>query len=444
MEIMADEGSKQNLNRSVGTPEARAQKGIFNPAFNRWLLGLCVIQFALLIAITLKEWGPSHSSEQQPGTAGHASAKTAFSGQNREPFFQGHPGPWGHLEYARINIEPPDEFISPDGQVPEKERWFFAGYTRTKLLALFNTSGLTPPQRSELLNNAPWQEDTNGIFVTPGDKLILDMSPEARTQIYSVLAESPQNDFQFWPCVFRNGGINDWFQDSGLSDTTLALVKRLVYRRGSALCFSDVPEVTSRISSVVERRRLEKTLSRNSTILMKLRVGPSTDVQALMAYWVKDGRHKDIEPLLTSLTMVPGGMTIDVVHLLPPFARKHLNTYPDPSPSDHAPDCYWSAMNFFNDPPDDRYYDDAAWRAELQRDYSVVTNATYGDLVFLLRPDSSPIHAAVYIADDVVFTKNGANYRQPWMLVKMEDLMARYIQPFPVQVAIFHSNKRGG
>ncbi len=35
-------------------------------------------------------------------------------------------------------------------------------------------------------------------------------------------------------------------------------------------------------------------------------------------------------------------------------------------------------------------------------------------------------HSAVYLADDLVFTKNGNNYRQPWMLMHIANLLATY------------------
>jgi hypothetical protein len=152
---------------------------------------------------------------------------------------------------------------------------------------------------------------------------------------------------------------------------------------------------------------------------------------------------KDIGPLFDSLTKVRNSVTIDVLHLLPPFARKRVNSYPAPlAAGQRPPDCYWSAFNFFNDPPDDRYFDDQVWREELQKEFQFVEQPTFGDLVFLTRPDGVPIHCAVFIADDVVFTKNGANLRQPWKLMKMEDMLARYPEDFPLRVAFFHSAKR--
>jgi hypothetical protein len=49
----------------------------------------------------------------------------------------------------------------------------------------------------------------------------------------------------------------------------------------------------------------------------------------------------------------------------------------------------------------------------------------------------------VFIADDVVFTKNGANLQQPWKLMKMEDLLARYPEDYPLRVAMFRLKVQG-
>ena len=66
-------------------------------------------------------------------------------------------------------------------------------------------------------------------------------------------------------------------------------------------------------------------------MLVQLRVKPQTDVEALATYWGQGRRSKDVRPLLQSLVRVPGGATIDIVHLLPPLPRALLYTYPLPS-----------------------------------------------------------------------------------------------------------------
>ena len=54
-----------------------------------------------------------------------------------------------------------------------------------------------------------------------------------------------------------------------------------------------------------------------------------------------------------------------------------------------------------------------------------------GDVMFLATPNDAVIHAAVYIADDIVFTKNGESYTQPWILMHMEDMMDTYAVKHP-------------
>lgn len=435
---MAEPDPSQDKTRDL-TAEMNRQRlsaSILATRSGRLLLGLCLLQFVLLGWLALRSSQPP-SPEAKPASA--IRSNTADAARSNA-LSHGKPGPWGVLEYVTITIEPPDEFVPVDDRIFEKTRWVFGGHTREQVAALFNTCGLTPAQRADLFNPAIWGEDTNAIVVSPGPDLILKLNQSARTQIYSVLAQDGRNDFQMWPYTFRKGGFDAWFRHSGLSDATVALIERLVYLRGSSLCFSDLPEAFSQIPNIPERRRLVKTLSRNATVLMKLRITPDSDIKALTAYWKGTWRAKDIEPLLQSLTEVPGGASIDVAQLLPPFARKRLNTYPIQDPSTPATDCYWTAMNFFHDPADDHYYNPGVWQSELNANYTVVAQPTYGDVILFLRPDNLPIHAVVFIADDVVFTKNGGNDRQPWLLMKWDDLFARYPQNDTIRPVIFHRN----
>jgi len=53
-----------------------------------------------------------------------------------------------------------------------------------------------------------------------------------------------------------------------------------------------------------------------------------------------------------------------------------------------------------------------------------------GDIVLFSTASSTiPIHAAVYIADDLLFTKNGGVYWSPWMLTTLDELKKMYTRP---------------
>ncbi len=412
----------------------RRGASVFFPPFHLvWLV--CVAQFILLLVLAFAFW---RSPALPSGRRGALATPVAGSS---DLYLEGRPGPWGQLEYARIVLEPSDEFIPTNGQVLGPTRWFFESYTRPALGEFFDRCGLTTAQLTSLKNPAIWQDKPNGIEVAPGDDLILSLGEPARERIYSVLARSRMNLLHLWPFKSRASTVDEWFAQSGLSTRTLALLKQLTYLRNGHLCFSDLYVLYPRIPTDEERRRLIKTLARTPALMVKLQIKPDSDVDELADYWAKGLRSKDIQTLLESLTNFPGGMTIDVTHLLPPFARKRLYTFPVPamnSPEVGWPDCNWTAMNFFNDPPDDRFYNPDVWGSELEKNYTKVRQATFGDLIVFYRPDGFPIHMAVFIADDIVFTKNGSSSWHPWTLMKWDDLIADYTLDYSPQYIIFH------
>lgn len=411
-------------------------RGLFRQPWGRWLLFFAIAELLLLLALTWL-WNDRSSRTQR------VARPRPYSADHHEPHFAGQPGPWGELEYVRINIEPPDDFVRVDENNEVQTRWFFANRTRAQVESIFDGCALPATVWTALGDQSCWRDEPGGVLVVPPDDAVAALPATARAHLYGLLASDKRNDLQALPFVYRQGGLEDWLGGSGLGSNTLALVRQLVYVRGTALCFSDLPLLNVRVPNPEERHHVIKTLSRTSTLLMKVRVRPDSDVAALTAYWARGWHVKDVGPLLESLTRVPGSITVDAAHLLPPFARQRINSYPPPlRPGEPPPDCYWTAFNFFNDTPDDRYFDDAIWRKELQELYQRVETPTFGDLLFLVRPDGVPIHAAVFIADDVVFTKNGANPRQPWKLMKLEDMLARYPAEEPLRVAYFRSLAR--
>ena len=71
--------------------------------------------------------------------------------------------------------------------------------------------------------------------------------------------------------------------------------------------------------------------------------------------------------------------------------------------------------------------------------YQVARPTLYGDIVFLLDDRGEAVHSAVHIAADIVFTKNGNNYAQPWMLMHLKDLLSMYTTDNPPQVVVYRS-----
>ena len=355
--------------------------------------------------------------------------------------FKSDPGPWGDLEYVPIVLETPDEFLSVTRQANYQSLWTFQHFSPAQLHSLFRGAGLAPEEEAWLQDEHHWQASTNGVVVSPPPELVQSLNRSAREKIYNTLAQCGGNALHEMPMTHRLAGFDDWFKHSGLSPNTIAMTKSLLYQRGNAWCLSDWPVLLRQIESPAEQHRLLKTVSRQSTLLGRIRVHRDTDVEKLVSYWGRGGRSKDIRALLESLTRVEDGATLDIVHLLPRFARARLYTYPFPanSPSTRTPNCFWTSMNFFsNQNPTDRFHDPETMLKVLEKDYFPVEESyLLGDVLLLSKPDGSLVHAAVFIADDVVLTKNGAHHTQPWMLAQMDDLAASYPSVTPLKMRAF-------
>jgi hypothetical protein len=345
------------------------------------------------------------------------------------------PGPWGRLLYANVMIDIPDEFIvlPPADQPPV--RWFFQDYDRDRVVELFKSAGISQAQIAKWLTEDAWQSSANGTWVTVCDDMVLSLTPEARSKIYCTIIAFAENADQMDPAWFRPETLDRELSESGLAPSSIKLLKSLLYRNGSSLLlFADKDVALRQLHDDEEKRLFINAISRKATLMARLKIDADTDVNALAAYWGVTGNRKDILPLMNSLQRVEGGWNLNLIYLMPRFIREHLYKYPSPSTDPQAPkqDCFWSAFNAFGTEIDDRFSDMQYARQVLVRDYYTIAQPSQlGDLVFLADSDNQAMHVAVYIADDVVFTKNGFHFTQPWILMHLNDMVETYSARLP-------------
>ncbi len=344
------------------------------------------------------------------------------------------PGPWGNIMLTRISIEMPNELVFFDAEGPPAVQWFVGGCNRPQALERFRQAGLTAEQFEQLSDPTIWREEPPGAWATPPESLVLDLSPAARAHIYNQLAVFPENEAQRSAFTYRPEMLDERIEDSGLQAETIERFRKMLYPRGKSLLFADTIPLLRQLTGEEAKRRFIKTVSRKNTVLAKLRVDEQTDVDALVRYWGVGGRSKDLRSLLESLSRVEGGCYIDVVHLLPALARRRIYTFPSASEDSRTlqPDCHWTALNFFNDPPDDRLASPEFASSVVRSEYSAIAApGQLGDVVFVADASGEAIHSAVYIADDLVFTKNGARFTEPWTLMNLDDMLAIYAAAQP-------------
>jgi hypothetical protein len=235
---------------------------------------------------------------------------------------------------------------------------------------------------------------------------------------------------------FKEEMLNQQLQDSGLSQKSIALLKRLLYRNPGSplLIFSDWGVALRQIPDEAEKRLFMKTLSRKPSLLAEIRITPDSNIDQLANYWGVGGRRKDIEPLLSSIKNLKTNVDLSLIYLLPAFVRDRIYTYPFPTSDGTGikQDCFWTAFNTFNLTPDDKMCEMDYIAKTLEHGYyKIYEPSQLGDIICLSIGGKKVIHAAIFITTDIVFTKNGYDFTQPWVLMRKQDMLDTYAARYP-------------
>jgi hypothetical protein len=219
-----------------------------------------------------------------------------------------------------------------------------------------------------------------------------------------------------------------WLNDSGLPDAIQEQLVRLSYSRGTSMCFSDLQVFGGADGST--KQQILRTLARVPALTATLKIDERSDIGSLASYWGAGGREPEVRAMLEASAHAEGGARIPLTSLLPRFARIRLYTYPvaKRGPERPGPDCFWSALNFFNDDADEASFDKHSITERLENEYVAAAGPLQlGDLILLKDYRGMLLHACVFIADGMVFTKNGASYHQPWTLQELDDMVDGYL-----------------
>ena len=350
-------------------------------------------------------------------------------------------GPWGSLKYTPIVISPPLEYVTEnDVDYSEKMVWHFPNLGSTRLSALFKKSGLAAPLVAELESMTKANISLPGISIYPSKEFVRGLGAEARAKLYLALCDYKQNVDYHNQFLFCGNSPDQWFAGSKVSPETRKLVEPFIYRHGNFMYFADMRSIEGAFPSRDQRLELLKTLRRDATFLVHVKISEKSDIETLVRYWGCGGRTQEVRPILESLMRLGGDQSINVTHLLPPMARRRLYTYPARLAASGAinRDCHWTALNFFNDVPDDRFAANNALTSELEKNfYRIHGNLQLGDIAVVVDTKMVPIHSAAYIADDIFFHRCGPDSSSPWALTKGEYLVDFYPRHSKVHVLYY-------
>jgi hypothetical protein len=217
----------------------------------------------------------------------------------------------------------------------------------------------------------------------------------------------------------------------GVSRAAAAAVKGVSVPNGRHLVSYAMQCAIRAIPDAGEKAGLLQALSQQPSMLVRLRVGKRADVHALADYWGRAMWATDVRAILESVKRRPAGAVISLEDLLPPQPSSWLHSYPPPHNPMAGPEaiknCSWTTFNFFSDVPDPTLSDAKRVVALLQSDYYPIdSDPRYGDVAVLLNADKQMVHVALYLADDLYYTKNGENRWHPWIISARQAMLDQF------------------
>lgn len=354
------------------------------------------------------------------------------------------PGPWGMVSAQPILIEAPASLLTVNFQLGDG-RWYFPARNADEVSAFLRGAGLTAEQTARVLPLLQPVSGRDGLLsAVPPEDLVRSLTMDVRSRLYDNLASVPENFAQVEPFRTTELHLDAWLAPEHLPPELIAEVRSLMWRRGSGLFFSDYNIVAAKITSPSLKLAMLRQLTRKASVVLTLHVPPGGNVEDLVAYYGVSGRRDKVEPVLQGLSEAGGG-NIGFSNMLPIFARGRLYRFPDPLPSkDISPDCHWTTFNFFNQgEPDDTLNDAAHVDGVIEADYEPVNGPPhFGDVVLLTLPDGSSIHSATFIADHIVFTKNGPSLASPFAFSTVTEMLAFYPNSESIRLAYYRRKGR--
>lgn len=355
-------------------------------------------------------------------------------------------GPWGDLQVWDIRLDRPVEYVTFDKTSSEGPSWHFGLTSPEGVKSVLEESGCSEEEAKQLLKSVKMQKDGT-LLLCPDDGTLLAMAPEVRSKLYLHLSRIPGNPDQASPYLVPGGDAHRLLKGKFKNwDELASLVTRLSYPRNGYVYFSD-PEIVIRklANDPAERLEFLKAISGCSAVMARLLIRPDSSIDLPLIYWglpMPGVLLKDLRPLMEAQKQLPEGGAIPISYVLSPMARENLYKTPlPPQKGEKLPDCHWTALNFFNFHPDPRM-SDLQFATQYVKDnyYEIGKPGIDCDLVLLTNAKGEIVHSAVYLAADIVYTKNGVNFGQPWVLMHEKDMVGLFSALEPVEVHYFRKN----
>jgi len=344
--------------------------------------------------------------------------------------FHCQPGPWGRIDYSYIYLSAPESILD-DYPLPSPiNRWCFVDRSQDWLRNFLANLGYDAATVTRLVNDPRSSPDEeNVVTLYPSEEDVLALSESNRETLTLELAKYIENPYYHDPICIPDGDVTAWLRGIDLPANVIDLIHRLTYKNGEGYFFSDIRLILKYATSDNQARQWIKALTRVRAVMANLRVDQTDDLAGLRRYWSANFHRSDSLPMLDAAAELPGGSQLDLTHLLPPLPRRLAYSYisPDIERSGQTPNCHWTSLNFFNYTRQNILLDLKLATSQVLENYTAVSPPyTFGDVFFFLNEDGNAYHSCVFLADNLVFTKNGENEIMPWIVCRLEDIKQLY------------------
>ena len=211
---------------------------------------------------------------------GHGAAPT-------EPVWKAQAGPWGDLELRTVYLEVPDTLLAAVAKPNATTRWVFEQTTETAVRELLTRQGVPAAMVTRLLDPTSRTVQANVISLYPTVAEISALDIAVRSGLYRELAKSSANEYQRDPVYILGGDLDDWLAGSGLNEAQEKLFRRLVWKRGDVIAFSDIQALLTLAKDAAEVRGTFRAVTRVRSLLVELQLPLRGDRQVFLDYWEK-------------------------------------------------------------------------------------------------------------------------------------------------------------
>ena len=352
-------------------------------------------------------------------------------------------GPWGTLKISPISLAAPESTVRPFVFFPAGV-WSFGKDPWPSVEAFIRAAPLTAAQREQLLDPDRRTTDpaTGDLLLNVPDSLRLELSPAARETVYRRLARYSANIAHYLPYIITSDAV---IEKAALNPPLRARLLQLEFQRGRRRSMADADLLAPLARDEAELLRLKRIFYTYPGLAVELTRASLADPAQATAYWSRpDGTPGP--DWVKRFQRSPDVESIDLAALLPPLPRSLLNSFPDDINCPLNANCFWMSLNFFRPKADHRVLpqkleaDESGplTLEELSTRYDRVEPPyRYGDVIVIFDQDGdaySLSHAVVYLADGIVFTKNGAGPFSPFQLARLDQVLAFYDWAFDLHV----------